>query len=526
MPILDQYGQPIPTKPPENRIPSGAIGLENHWRSYPLRGLNPVRLTNLLRDADDGELERQSELFEDMEEKDGYLFAQLQTRKLAITGLDWAVKPADSSSEAKRIAEAFAAVWANIDQETLLGDLADAIPKGVSVINMAWTRDGGIWTPSTLEHIPASKLIYRDGQFKVRTLEFPMGLALEFGAAIEHRFKARSGSPTRAGLMRTIAWWFLFKHYGVKDWLAFAELFGVPLRLGKYDPSTGDDERRALEVAVRSIGSDGAGVISRDTEIEIIEIASKGGAEVFQNLVTLCNREIALTVLGQTLTSSEGEHGTQALGNVHQKVREDLLIADVKAIARTLKDDLARAFVAFNFGADKLNLTPSIRPAILDDDQLKMNAETLQILQGMGLEIPENWLRSKFGVPAPQEGERTLTMKPKTTALERRLPLEQITRELPTGVIEGQAFTTALIGNSSDAAKAAFEPNVNAVLEVVQSASSYDDALEKLLKLMPDMGFDALSELVSSAMKIAVLAGQYAGRQRPKPEGAAVGARQ
>ena len=29
-------------------------------------------------------------------------------------------------------------------------------------------------------------------------------------------------------------------------------------------------------------------------------------------------------VLGQTLTSGEGQHGTQALGNVHEEVRQDL----------------------------------------------------------------------------------------------------------------------------------------------------------------------------------------------------------
>lgn len=522
MPILDQYGQAIPNKPPETRIPSGAIGLENHWRSYPLKGLTPQRLANLLRDADDGEMERQSELFEEMEERDGFLFAQLQTRKLAISGLDWAIKPADATPEAKRIADDFAIVWGDIDQESLLGDLADAIPKGVSLVNLAWSRDGGTWKPSTIEHILSSKLVYRDGRFKVRTLEHPMGLELPFGGSIEHRFKARAGSPTRAGLMRTVAWWFLFKHYGVKDWLAFAELFGVPLRLGKYDPSTGADELAALEQAVRSIGSDGAGVISRDTEIEIIEIASKGGAEVFSNLTAMCNREIVLTVLGQTLTSSEGEHGTQALGNVHEKIRQDILIADVKAIARTLRRDLTRAFVAFNYGLDKLGLAPHIRPAILDDDELKVNAETLQILQNLGLEIPENWVRSKFGVPAPTEGERTLKAPSVSTPLETRdytyarVALERAATPVTgRGVLEGQAFTTALIANSSDAAQAAFAPNVNAVLEVVQASSNYDEAFEKLLGLMPDMGFDALSELVTNAMKIAALAGQYAGRQRP-----------
>jgi phage gp29-like protein len=518
MPILDHYGNPITSKPPEARIPSGAIGLENHWRSYPLKGLTPQRLANLLRDADDGELERQSELFEEMLERDGFLFAQMQTRKLAITGLDWAIKPADSSPEAKRISDDFAAVWGDIDQESLLGDLADAIGQGVSLVNLAWSRDGGTWKPSTIEHILASKLIYRDNRFKVRTLEYPMGLELPFGASIEHRFKARAGSPTRAGLMRTVAWWFLFKHYGVKDWLAFAELFGVPLRLGKYDPSTGEPERAALEAAVRSIGSDGAGVISRDTEIEIIEIASKGGAEVFEKLTAMCNREIVLTVLGQTLTSTEGSSGSMALGNVHEKIRQDILIADVKAIARTLRRDLARAFVAFNYGLDKLGLAPHIRPAILDDDELKVNAETLQILQNLGLEIPENWVRSKFGVPAPTEGERTLKA-PSTsiTPLQARdygyarVALERATKPVTgRGVLEGQSYASRLIDATSEAGTAPIGSVLERVIGICNQAQGFDETRDALIAEFPELPSFELERLLESGMVMAEMAGRYA----------------
>lgn len=519
MPIVDQFGQPITTKPPESRIPSGALGLENNWRSYPLKGLTPQRLANLLRDADDGELERQSELFEEMEERDGYLFAQLQTRKLAIMGLDWSVKPADTTPEAKRMADEFAALWSGLDQESLLGDLADAIPKGVSMVNVAWSREGKVWKPSTFEHILSSKLLYRDQRFKVRTLEAPMGLELPFGAYVEHRFKARAGSPTRAGLMRTICWWFLFKHYGVKDWLAFAELFGVPLRLGKYDPSTGDDERRALEMAVRSIGSDGAGVISRDTEIEIIEIASRGGAEVFQNLVNLCNREIVVTVLGQTLTSGEGEHGTQALGNVHEKIRQDILIADVKALSRTLRRDLVRAWVAFNYGLDKLELAPHIRPTILDDDELKVNAETLKILQEMGLPIPTAWVRSKFGVPAPTEGEEVLSVAaPQTQALERprdygyaRIALERATKPVTgRGVLEGQSYASRLIDATSSAGTTQIRSTLEQVLEICSQAQGFDQTREALLEAFPDLPRSELEALLESGMVLAELAGRYA----------------
>ena len=42
------------------------------------------------------------ELFEEMESKDTHLFSQLQTRKLAVTGLDWEVQPFSQMKQTRR----------------------------------------------------------------------------------------------------------------------------------------------------------------------------------------------------------------------------------------------------------------------------------------------------------------------------------------------------------------------------------------------------------------------------------------
>ena len=45
------------------------------------------------------------ELFEEMEEKDTHLYSQLQTRKLAVTGLDWEVQPFSEDERDVEVAE-------------------------------------------------------------------------------------------------------------------------------------------------------------------------------------------------------------------------------------------------------------------------------------------------------------------------------------------------------------------------------------------------------------------------------------
>ena len=51
---------------------------------------------------------------------------------------------------------------------------------------------------------------------------------------------------TRTGMMCVCAWMYLFKNYAVKDWVAFAEVFGMPLRIGKYEPGATKADREAL----------------------------------------------------------------------------------------------------------------------------------------------------------------------------------------------------------------------------------------------------------------------------------------
>lgn len=50
--------------------------------------------------------------------------------------------------------------------------------------------------------------------------------------------------------------------------MGFAEVYGMPLRVGRYEPGASRVDREALINAVRSLGSDAAGTVQKSTEIE------------------------------------------------------------------------------------------------------------------------------------------------------------------------------------------------------------------------------------------------------------------
>lgn len=76
--------QALQTPRPESREVAAAQ-VTDKYSEYPSDGLTPVRLAEIFKEADAGDVLRQAELFEEMEEKDPHLFSQLQTRKNAVT---------------------------------------------------------------------------------------------------------------------------------------------------------------------------------------------------------------------------------------------------------------------------------------------------------------------------------------------------------------------------------------------------------------------------------------------------------
>ena len=110
MPILDQFGNPISGKPPAQH-PSAVVGLSRPYANYPSRGLTPEKLARIIYEADEGYLEQQAELFSEMEERDGVLSQIMQDRKLSAIGIEWRIEPADSSPQARRLAEALREWW-------------------------------------------------------------------------------------------------------------------------------------------------------------------------------------------------------------------------------------------------------------------------------------------------------------------------------------------------------------------------------------------------------------------------------
>lgn len=129
---------------------------------------------------------------------------------------------------------------------------------------------------------------------------------------------------------------YLFKNYTLKDWVAFCEVFGMPRRLGKYQP--GAKARRTsgrCMQALVAIGADAAGIFPDGTTIEFVNTEKTSSTDLYERLARYCDEQVSKAILGQTLTSDSGG-GSYAQSKTHNDVRHDLTVADCKALAATL----------------------------------------------------------------------------------------------------------------------------------------------------------------------------------------------
>jgi len=512
--LFDQYGRPIETsrRPQLDQV---AIALvRDKFADYPSRGLTPAKLTSILEEADEGETERAAELGMEMEEKDGHLASILGTRKLAVAGLPFSIQAASDDPEDVKDKEVAERALAQVNVSELILDLMDAVGKGFSICEIQWAIGDEV-LPRSIDWVDAKNFTWdRRIPRLVTQAEPTKGELLPANKFLIHTYKARSGLPCRGGLLRVVSWMYLFKNFSLKDWMAYAEVFGIPLRLGEYDPGASKEDKDALAAALMQIASDAAGLIPTNTKINFVETKGTGSSDnVFQALIEYCDRTMSKTILGQTLTSdTTGGTGTLAAGKVHNEVREDLRDADAAAIERTIQRDLFAPVVGFNRGWDRVKRLPKFKLNVSKPEDRKALADTYGVLaKDVGLEIPTAFLYEKFGIPAPKEGESVAT-----GPVQAAPPAPQAMKLwLPAGALALRAGFTAdqqgleVLGDAAIAEAApVIDDLATPILDAVKAATSYDDLRARLETLSSGLDPGALEDLVARTWFMSAMAGR------------------
>lgn len=370
--------------------------------------ITPERLAGVLREAVGGDPAEFFILAEEMEERDGHYGSVIATRKLALLGIEAEIQAASEDSRDVEIAEQVREdILDNPTFGLMLGDLLDAIGKGVSAIEISWNTDNpSRVVPETFERVDPRWLTFDKKtrrEVRLKEANLPEGVELQPWRYLVHRPQIKSGLPIRGGLARLAVWSWILKSYTIKDWAAFCEIFGQPLRLGKYGKGANDKDKKALLRAVRSIARDAAAIIPDSMQMELIQAKTSGGP-VFKDFAEYLDGAMSKAVLGQTMTTDDGSSLAQA--EVHDKVRSDILKADGRQLSLTINRDLIIPYCLINFG--QLDGFPRFKLEPDEPEDLDLESKVLERLHKVGVRLSARQVRDKFGYDEPSEKEETI----------------------------------------------------------------------------------------------------------------------
>lgn len=507
--ILGPDGQPIRRDTLAKEIAFASLtGVRTIWnQSSMASGLSPDRLARILRNADEGEHRDYLTLAEEMEERDPHYASVLGTRKRAVSSLEITVEAASDDKGDQNIADGVRNLIRHPGFGDMLDDCMDAIGKGYSVLEMMWDRSGSQWW--------VKEYIWRDPRFfrldRVTGRELRLideadlfnGIPLAPYKFITHMPRLKSGLPIRGGVARLAAAAYMCKAYAVTDWLAFSEVFGMPLRVGRYGPNATEGDIRTLINAVANIGSDAAAVIPDSMKVEFQENGtSSGGNEIFEKLATWIDKQVSKAVLGQTMTADDGSSNSQA--QVHNDVRGDIQASDARQLENTINRDLIRAFVDLNYGPQKQY--PRVRIIVREAEDIKALSESLAKLVPLGLKVEQSVVRDKLGLPDPAAGADLLVppgapdagAAPVAAAANRQQACTHC------GIAHNnlQAAVDPIDQLEDDASSdwhPQLAPIVDPVVALAERCGSYEEFLAKLPTLLDEIAPDQLVKYLASA---------------------------
>jgi len=281
-----------------------------------------------------------------------------------------------------------------------------------------------------------------------------------------------------------------FKREGLSLWLQFIDKYGSPSVKGTYPVSAGEAEKRKLMDALRALRSNSVTALPEGMDATLIEAASRG-ISTHEQLKATMDEAISTVVLSQTLTTSQGSVGSQALGTVHQDVKLEVVKADADMLSDTLNDTLLYWFTRFNFPNAS---TPTVWRDVQEIEDLNAKAERdLKLSQAAGRELDPDYVETEYGVKLGGKAAPGSNMPGQAASFAEQSTMDvvdKITNQLEK---ESGPITDAMIGQARK------------LLDEVADLSEFADRLPELTS---NMHTDQITELMAKAFSTAQLRGQ------------------
>lgn len=321
-------------------------------------------------------------------EIDAHLWALMQTLRLKVIANDFNIYGIDDEVDDEST-DKFKKKWFRM----VIKHTVDSEFYGFSLVQLGDIVNG-CFTDATL--VPREYVVQqRDG---VKTSLGNSKDLIPFNEGLYANWLIPIGEKDNLGLLDKAAPLVIKKKEVISAWSEAAELFGMPMRIGK--TSLQDAERREnMEDMLENMGEAAWAVIDDDDEIELKETAKTDFSAMYNMFIDRVNSELSKLFLSQTGTTDEKTHVGSA------GVMENILKNVVESYILRVEDITNEVVIPLMQKHGILPLGVYIKA---DNEQKLSLLDLWSIVKDLKntVKIPNEWLATTFGIPIEDvEGE-------------------------------------------------------------------------------------------------------------------------
>lgn len=201
------------------------------------------------------------------------------------------------------------------------------------------------------------------------------------------------GDEKDLGLLKQASIHAIYKKNAIGAWAEFAEVFGVPIRIGTTnldDPKA----RQNMENWLKNMGVSSYGLKGLQDKIEIISANRSDASKVFLDMIQLNNDEISKLILGATGVMDEKSHVGAA--KVHMAIADNIKMSDAHLLENYVNNNLKKILEYHGFPVSNLEYKISDSEDIDLEIKAKMD---LGLLQTGRYIIPAEYIEKTYGTP-------------------------------------------------------------------------------------------------------------------------------
>lgn len=203
------------------------------------------------------------------------------------------------------------------------------------------------------------------------------------------------GQPDDLGLFLKAATQTIPKKNAMAFWDTFAEIFGMPLRIGR-TTSRDPKDMNMMEKMLAKMGTEGWALFQEGTTIDVVESARSDAFNVYDKRIDRANSELSKLIIGQTMTIEDGSSLSQS--ETHLKVFENLVEDDCDMIRDVTNGQLIPRMIRHGFPLQGLHFEWDYSIDYTPEQQKSYEEMVLN-----NYEVEGSYFEDKYGMPV---GER------------------------------------------------------------------------------------------------------------------------